>query len=167
MNGNSIINDYDDDSKPPDNNYTLVRKRFSPEEDKKLKILVETYDKGHWNEVARQMPGRTARQCRDRYNNYLYKELTNNPWTEEEDQKILTLHKKIGPKWTDIAQSLAGRSGNNVKNRWYKYLVKRLHGHKTKPKPEATKQPLDPNVIWEMLSYEAQNNSDLQSFGLF
>lgn len=116
----------DGDPKPPDlKPPCTARKRFTKDEDKLLKSLAESGELTNWEDISKRMPGRTARQCRDRYNNYLFKELTNEPFTPEEDQTILRMYKEIGPKWAQIAKTLHGRSGNNVKNRWYKFLIKR------------------------------------------
>lgn len=98
------------------------RKRFSAEEDAILKKLVQEEGLKDWEEISAQLPGRTSRQCRDRYNNYLYKEIIRRPWTPEEDQIIIEKNKIYGNSWSKIAQFLVGRSGNNVKNRWHKYL---------------------------------------------
>ena len=110
------IGDYDENT---------LRKRFTPEEDKLLKQSVKRGKSKTWEAISQLLPGRTARQCRDRYNNYLFKQITNAQWTEEEDQIIIKMYEKIGSKWTKISKSLQGRSGNNVKNRWYKCLSKK------------------------------------------
>lgn len=76
-----------------------------------------------WVNVAKLLPGRNSMQCRDRYINYLSKEITKEPWTPQEDKIILEKYKQFGKRWVEIAKHLPGRSGNNVKNRWYKYLA--------------------------------------------
>ena len=138
----------DDDgngSKPPD--LTKKRKRFSAEEDRLLKALVDGNRQKSWDQIAREIPGRTARQCRDRYNNYLFKEISGASWKPTEDEIILKMHKEIGPKWSLIAKQLVGRSGNNVKNRWYKFLSKQKHNHTpllssySVPQPESVQKP--------------------------
>lgn len=45
----------------------IKRKKFSPEEDEQLKKLVEKMGSKKWGNIAKFMPGRTGRQCRDRY----------------------------------------------------------------------------------------------------
>lgn len=102
-----------------------LRKRFTPEEDRILKKYLNNGKKITWEAIAQLLPGRTARQCWDRYNNYLYKRLSNDKWKPEEDSLILKMYHSIGPKWTKIASMLNGRSGNNVKNRWHKFLSKK------------------------------------------
>ncbi|OHT17160.1 hypothetical protein TRFO_41271 [Tritrichomonas foetus] len=109
---------------PPFSLRTTCRKRFTPEEDERLRALCNNSEAKNWEEVARHMPGRTARQCRDRYNVSLKNFVEKKPWTKEEDEAIVEKYHQIGPKWVTIASFLVGRSGNNVKNRWHKHINK-------------------------------------------
>lgn len=95
---------------------TSQRTRFTKEEDELLKQLVNSQEQPNWNEVARYMKKRTARQCRERYNNYLRPNLVNGPWSKEEDELLIQLYEKYGPKWSLISQSFNSRSPVNVKN---------------------------------------------------
>lgn len=107
-----------------DQTSSTLRKRFTIEEDNSLKHVVHDLGIRNWEDVAAYIPGRTARQCRDRYNNYLFKEISTSTFTPEEDAIILQKYSEIGPHWVAISKFLNGRSGNNVKNRWYKFLSK-------------------------------------------
>ncbi|EAY03575.1 Myb-like DNA-binding domain containing protein [Trichomonas vaginalis G3] len=95
-----------------------VRHKFSSEEDSKLKKLVEKYGENDWTTVASEMKTRTARQCRERFKNYLSPKLTNGPWTEEEDKLLEEKFNEYGPKWAKIAVFFPSRSDVNVKNHW-------------------------------------------------
>ena len=64
-------------------------KRFTKEEDALLKELAKDKKNRTWKEIATFLPGRTACQCRDRYNQYLFKEVVSKPWTSEEDEVIV------------------------------------------------------------------------------
>ncbi|CAN0538969.1 unnamed protein product, partial [Scytosiphon promiscuus] len=64
-------------------------------------------------QVAEVMGGRTYKQCRERYTNYLKDGLNCGPWSKEEDEVLLLMHAKIGNKWAEIARHL---KGNTVKN---------------------------------------------------
>ena len=100
------------------------RKRFTEEEDQKLRMLCMDPEMKTWGDVAKKMPGRTARQCKDRYNVTLKNNIIKKPWTKKEDEIIISKYHEIGPRWVAISSFLVGRSGNNVKNRWYKKINK-------------------------------------------
>jgi hypothetical protein len=100
------------------------RCKFSREEDFRLRSLVDNLGLKNWDQIACFMGGRTARQCRDRFNNYLMESFQNKPWTPDEDAILLEQFHLIGPKWVEIGKMLHGRSGNNVKNRWHKHIKK-------------------------------------------
>jgi hypothetical protein len=89
-----------------------------------LRALVEQFNGSGWEEIAKQMPDRSARQCRDRFKSYLVDSLVTKPWTPQEDAIVREQVSLIGPKWVEIGKLLNGRSGNNVKNRWHKHLSK-------------------------------------------
>lgn len=103
------------------------KQKFTKKEDEQLLKLVKKHGVSNWEEVSRRMQRRTARQCRDRYNNYLCENFKKGEWTEEEDKLIISLYHKIGPRWLIISKSLPKRSGNDVKNRWHKILLKKIN----------------------------------------
>lgn len=103
---------------------STTRKWFTPDEDKIILESITSSKKKNWKQIAEKIPGRNARQCRDRYNNSLKNKIEKKPWTKEEDEIIIRKFFEIGPKWVTISAFLNGRSGNNVKNRWHKYINK-------------------------------------------
>ena len=124
------------------------RTRFTKAEDELLRQLAESQKNPKWSEIAHQLKGRTARQCRERYNNYLRPDLINGPWTPEEDESLIRLYEMHGPKWALISRSFESRSPVNVKNR-HSTLVSRtaqksLHlQHDEKPE----NKPNEENVV--------------------
>jgi hypothetical protein len=53
-----------------------------------------------WSEVATQHSnGRTAQQCRDRWNNYLRPGITKGSWTKEEEELIKDMYTTVGPRY--------------------------------------------------------------------
>ena len=101
-----------------------VRKPFTSKEDARLLQMVALHGTTDWRRVAEGIPGRTPRQCRERYRSKVDPSLNNSPWTPEEDSVLLQKHDEYGPRWSLISQFLPGRSPSNVKNRWYKKLKK-------------------------------------------
>eukprot|EP00578_Thalassiosira_sp_NH16_P015701 CAMPEP_0181107262 /NCGR_PEP_ID=MMETSP1071-20121207/16988_1 /TAXON_ID=35127 /ORGANISM="Thalassiosira sp., Strain NH16" /LENGTH=497 /DNA_ID=CAMNT_0023190757 /DNA_START=246 /DNA_END=1739 /DNA_ORIENTATION=- len=85
-----------------------------------------------WSHVATELPGRTGRQVRDRWNNYLNPAIDHEPFTLEDDVKLWNGYKKIGSKWVVLAMKVfrSRRSENQVKNRWYSATFKQFVSEK-------------------------------------
>ncbi len=98
-------------------------------EDRRLRQLVEA-SPGKWNTIATSLPGRTGKQCRERWLNHLRPNIRKGNWTEHEDKIILSEQKRIGNKWTSIARLLPGRSDNSVKNRFHSTLTRKHDAQK-------------------------------------
>ncbi|OHS93588.1 Myb-like DNA-binding domain containing protein [Tritrichomonas foetus] len=105
------------------------RQKFTPEEDQKLKDLVEELGEANWNEVANRLSTRSARQCRERFKNYLSPSIKNDPWTEEDDNKLKEKFAEYGPKWSLIATFFPSRSDVNIKNHWTRLSNKCTREH--------------------------------------
>ncbi|XP_037876988.1 myb transcription factor isoform X1 [Bombyx mori] len=100
----------------------INRGRWSKEEDKKLKAYVRTY-KENWERIAAEFPDRSDVQCLQRWTKVVNPELVKGPWTKEEDEKVVELVAKYGPKkWTLIARHLKGRIGKQCRERWHNHL---------------------------------------------
>ena len=106
------------------NSSSNQRRKFSPEEDILLNKIIAIHGPRKWDQIALSLPGRTGRQCRDRFQNYLKPSLTNGPWTREEDKLLEQKVYEVGQHWNLIAKFFKGRSTNNIKNRWYTYICK-------------------------------------------
>ncbi|EAY14769.1 Myb-like DNA-binding domain containing protein [Trichomonas vaginalis G3] len=94
------------------------RQKFTSEEDKRLCELVTVYGNKAWKKIAQIMQTKNTRQCRERYINYLAPNLTNGPWTQEEDYSLIQFASQMGPHWSKIAKMFPTRSDVNVKNRY-------------------------------------------------
>ncbi|XP_061661826.1 myb-related protein A isoform X2 [Syngnathoides biaculeatus] len=101
----------------------LCKVKWSRDEDEKLKKLVEQHGTDTWKLIANFFPGRTDGQCQHRWQKVLNPELVKGPWTKEEDQKVIDLVHKYGPKrWSVIAKHLQGRIGKQCRERWHNHL---------------------------------------------
>ncbi|XP_075985976.1 myb protein-like isoform X3 [Anticarsia gemmatalis] len=100
----------------------INRGRWTKEEDKKLKTFVKMYNE-NWELIAAEFADRSDVQCQQRWTKVVNPELVKGPWTKEEDEKVMDLVAKYGPKkWTLIARHLKGRIGKQCRERWHNHL---------------------------------------------
>lgn len=63
-----------------------------------------------WSDIAKLVPGnRIGKQCRERWFNHLDPELKKSPWTEEEDEILISTQVIVGNSWSRVANYLPGR----------------------------------------------------------
>jgi hypothetical protein len=96
----------------------LVKGMWSKEEDELLLKLMSTSQLKNWAGVAALVPGRTAKQCRERWSLSLDPSINRGPWTQEEDELLIKLHDKLGNCWAQIKGHLVSRTENAVKTRF-------------------------------------------------
>ena len=72
----------------------------------------------HWENIAASVPGRTGKQCRERWNNQLCPLLKKSDWSSEESLTLCILQRNLQNRWAEISQVILGRPDNSIKNRW-------------------------------------------------
>jgi myb-related protein len=73
--------------------------------------------------IASFFENRTDVQCLHRWQKVLDPGLVKGPWTQEEDEKLVQMVEKLGPKnWSQIALALPGRIGKQCRERWHNHL---------------------------------------------
>ena len=97
---------------------TRVVKKWSPEEDQTMLALVAVHGIKSWGLVASKLGGRSGKQCRERYHNQLDPSIKKCPWTEEEEQLLMRLHRQFGNRWAEISKHIEGRTDNSIKNHY-------------------------------------------------
>lgn len=126
------------------------RLNWTIEEENMLKILKEEDNISSWKKIAQILndkfpdSSRTGKQCRDRYINYVrfsFETPKRVGWSQEDDRLLFEKFREHGTKWVAISSEMAGRSENNLKNRFYgamrKIMRKIVKVEKDmKPKPK-------------------------------
>lgn len=106
-------------------NSPVLKKNWTTEEDKIIKEFVKTHGK-KWDEIAKMLKLRSAKQIKERFLNKLDESLIRSKFTEEEDQRIICFYIKYGSKWSFIAKNFQGRTADMLKSRFYSNLQKRI-----------------------------------------
>ena len=123
LRSNSIKENYSPEECNKKEKNASKRKFFTQYEDQLLTVAVEIHNQTSWNDIAQCVPGKTPKQCRDRWVNYLRPTLKFGPWTAQEDQLLLSIVNKNGTHWSNMKKFFPNRSTNALKNRW-NWLIK-------------------------------------------
>jgi hypothetical protein len=107
-------------------NPKLVKGSWTNDEDQVILNFVGDNGVKDWAKLATRLPGRTGKQCRERFKNHLDPNVMHSAWTAVEDDQLVELHSQYGNQWTLISAFFDGRTDNCVKNRWNSTLKKRI-----------------------------------------
>jgi hypothetical protein len=137
-----------------------TRQVFTGSEDETIRRFVEEHGETNWNEITEQLPGRSARQCRERWTSYLAPDVVKEPWSEAENKLLLDKIREVGHQWKTFEAYFPGRTNINIKNHW-----RRIQRHL--PPEELRKMSADHLVVfdrlfWAMIS-ESENRSSCES----
>ncbi|TVU27623.1 hypothetical protein EJB05_19117, partial [Eragrostis curvula] len=103
---------------------------WTAEEDARLECLAKESGFRHWHRVARRMPGRSSRQCRDRWRHHLARDVYHRPFTARDDEELRRLVARFGNRgrWKDIGRAVYGRTSRVMKHRWKE--IRNNHHHR-------------------------------------
>ena len=122
-----LINFLKEIQQSPKDSDLISRDTWSPEEDEMLVAAVNQLGPKKWIEIAKFVPTRTAKQCRERWNQKSFPGIRQDPFEPWEDQVIIASQKEIGNRWALISRRLQGRSPTSIKNRWHSLLRNRVN----------------------------------------
>ena len=88
------------------------------EETDLLRDVVATHGARSWSKIASHIPGRNAKQCRERWSTFCDPEFKRDKWTAAEEDRLMELHKLYGNRWSTFSKYLNNRSPVAIRNRW-------------------------------------------------
>jgi len=93
---------------------------WMPLEDTLLTLHVEKNEMKviNWRLISLNIPGRSPKQCRERWKCNLDPRMNKDKWTDQEDIILVQFQLSLGNRWSLIAKKLPGRSENAIKTRF-------------------------------------------------
>ena len=95
--------------------------KFTSDDDNALQDAVTKFGKDNWTKVAKAVPGKTSRQCKERFKS-LYENVGFQKWTLEEDTNLKKKYDELGPNWHKIQIFFPNRTINAIKARLKKLI---------------------------------------------
>lgn len=93
---------------------------FTEEEDEQINSLVARLPENSWQTISDILGTKTAKQCRDRWVNYINPSLKHDCWTIDEEILLLELFEEFGSSWSTIDRLMPNRSRNDIRYKWMK-----------------------------------------------
>jgi len=132
-------------SKDEDAQLSHLVKSFAPEfmqpdfdqynREREFAVTANAAQTADWTYISNHIPGRTTKQCRERWFHHLDPSLKHGPFDEKEDEILMAEWEIIGSKWSLIASKLRGRTADAVKIRHITLSRLRAAGRPTRPPP--------------------------------
>lgn len=102
---------------------------------------------------------KSAKQCRERWMNYLDPSLLRNEWRPEDNLRLIQLHELSGSHWKDIARKFPGRTDNSIKNQFFSLVRKSLRKARkavSKNANTAEVNAIKPKILSNILSQKIE-----------
>ncbi|CAG9322332.1 unnamed protein product [Blepharisma stoltei] len=141
----------------------LIKGPWQPYEDVTLREWVKYEGPTGWSRCSLWIPGRSGKQCRERWSTMLNPGLIKRNWTREEESILFEMYKKYGKQWSLIAKSLPGRSVDSVRKHIWENK-KKLQNQPPEPDEELSIDPDVSDLPLKKIFISKENASEKQGF---
>ncbi|KAF9568508.1 hypothetical protein CPC08DRAFT_746320 [Agrocybe pediades] len=101
----------------------IITRPWTEEEDRLLREGVALHgEQDNWRLVSNMIPGRSNKACRKRWLHSLKPDVKKTAWEPGEDQRLIELFDRLGPKWSAIAREIPGRTDDACSKRYREAL---------------------------------------------
>ena len=111
--------------------------KWTEAEDELLRNTIQEHGAKNWKKICRYVPGRTSIQWLHRWTKILKPGLIKGPWNIKEDQLLREWVMENGPsRWSEATKIITGRSGKQIRERWFNTLNPTLKKGNWSPEEE-------------------------------
>ncbi|KAJ1282535.1 hypothetical protein BS78_03G059900 [Paspalum vaginatum] len=97
---------------------TIKRRPWTGDEDARLQRLAKEHGFHSWRRVASHLPGRSTKECRDRWRHCLARDVYHRPFTASDDDELVRLYVRHAGCWTDMSRAVYARTSRLLRHRW-------------------------------------------------
>lgn len=114
-------------------------------EDEILKAAVMKYGLNQWSRISSLLVRKSAKQCKERWYEWLDPKIKKTEWTKDEEEKLLQLAKMFPCQWKTIAPFVGRTAYQCIEH--YEYLLDKAQGRENDPNDPRKLRPgeIDPN----------------------
>ena len=123
-----------------------IKNRFTHAEDAIITSMMKSKQNYSWHQIGEALKGRSARQVKERWLNYLDPNLNQDNWSSEEEKLLLEKIREIGHKWRLIAKYFKGRTDVHLKNHYNLMIRKSIRLARTNSIKSLNKNQLTPQL---------------------
>lgn len=141
--------------------------KFTNNDDQRLKDFVSKFGIEDWTKISMLMKNKSAKQCKDRWSNYLDPAYSHSPWTEEEDNLLLLMYEEMGSQWTLMSSHFEKKTPGEIRFRYLKLMrqkmkMNRNNFHKEEEIVESRKENRRRDQRYVHLDDITENSTDLR-----
>ena len=91
-------------------------------EDDLLEEAIKKYGPRKWSQIAKMVPGKTTKQCCDRWRVHVKGTIGRNAWNRNEDAALEKAVCEMGQNWTLVAKAITGKTNKQCRDRFKNYV---------------------------------------------
>ncbi|XP_066329978.1 uncharacterized protein [Miscanthus floridulus] len=103
--------------------------RWSSEENEALTQMVNKHGTKNWQTIACAIPGRTAHSCLARWKYILDPAINKEPWSQQEELRLIRAQQVYGNKWCKMVKHFPGRTNDALKEHWRGAMKRKLDSY--------------------------------------
>jgi hypothetical protein len=125
--------------------------------------LVLKYGVERWETISRHIPGKSPRQCRDRWYGYVSPSASKQVWSSEDDKLLIQKVNELGKKWVKISSFFRNRTDISLKNRFHQLMRRQSKPEKLllcqNKNPKTTQTKIQEEIIFAKDQCEFEESS--------